>query len=130
MSTIALALAACRAAPTNVVFEMPDGFTGAFVLRRNAESVSDWRTRGDTLVVEIKGAATEVRSFEPVEGKYLKYEARLKTGTLIPLVSMAAAKTHEGIGLFGGSTTSGGEMHFFLGGAKEAVAYFDRLSGK
>ncbi len=94
MSTIALALAACRAAPTNVVFEMPDGFTGAFVLRRNAESVSDWRTRGDTLVVEIKGAATEVRSFEPVEGKYLKYEVKpMGSGRYLLLFRLAQAFT-------------------------------------
>ena len=115
MPTVALALVACRGAPTNVLFELPDRFGGPFVLRRDPESVSDWHKRGDTLFLEIKGQTTGVRSFDPVEGKYFKYEARLKTGAVVPLVPMTAAKTHEGIGLFGAATTNSGEMHFSPG---------------
>ena len=122
--------AACQVAPSKVIFEIPQGITGAIVIRRDGSASDGWRKSGDALLLEIKGATTLVRSFDKIEGKYLKYEARIDTRTVVPFVTMVAARTHEGMGFFGGVSTSNGEMHFYLGNASEAIDYFDRLAGK
>tara|TARA_R110002094_G_C4891726_1_gene209747 strand:- start:245 stop:673 length:429 start_codon:yes stop_codon:yes gene_type:complete len=130
LSVICLALASCRGEPRAVIFEMPDSFLGAFVIRVDANSNIEWQRSDDLLVLKVSGRLTSVRNFDTIEGKYLEYKARLSSEILMPLVPMSAAKTHKGLGLFGGNITNSGEMHFYLGDGASAIEYFDTLSGK
>lgn len=129
MVFVASIFSACRSRPSDVIFEIKNGFSGAFVIRRVVDSANDWRVSGGILYLDIGSAITEVRSFEPVEGNYLYYRAHLN-GVLISLVPMVSAKAHLGPGLFGGDVNHRGEILFFIGSGSEAMAYFDGIKSQ